>query len=158
MTSISVDSLDIEALRRLMVDGRVSWAELGRELGLSPAATAERVKRLEREGLIAGFSARLDPAAAGLGITAFVSVTLESPAARPRFLERVAELAEVQEAHHVAGDHDYLLKVRTAGLAELDRLINEGLKEGAGVVRSQTTIALGTAKETPVLPLPDPDA
>lgn len=136
-----------------MRDGRVSWADLGRELDLSPAATAERVKRLERNGVIKGYTAIVDADAVGLGVSAFVFVTLESPGARKKFLGVASALPDVLEAHHVTGDHDYLLRVRAADLKALDTLINEELKKGGGIVRSHTTIVLGTTKETTELPL-----
>jgi Lrp/AsnC family transcriptional regulator, leucine-responsive regulatory protein len=150
---MTIDSKDKAALELLMSEGRLSWADLGRELDLSPPATADRVRRLEAEGLIRGYAALADPVAVGLGITAFVSVTLEAPGARQKFLDAIADLPNVLEAHHVAGDHDYLLKVRTRDLKALDVLINEELKERAGIARSYTTIVLDTAKETVAFPV-----
>ena len=117
-------------------------------------AAADRVRKLEESGVIVGYAALVDPETVGALLTAFVAVTLERPEHRKAFLKRVAKLAEVQECHHVAGDDDYLLKIRCRGPRDLDRVISEELKSVPGVARTRTTIALSTAKETPIVPLP----
>src|SRR5687767_13881768 len=149
-----MDAIDSQLLARLARDGRAQWSDLAAELGMSAPAIRDRVKRLEREGVITGYAALLAPARLGLGLAAFVAVTLEHPRHRAGFLERAGELAEVLECHHVAGDDDYLLKVRCRGTAELEKLVSEGLKGLAGVSRTRTTIVLSTSKESPVPPLP----
>lgn len=149
-----MDPIDKAALHRLMRDGRVTWAELAQTLGLSPAATAERVRRLERRGLIRGYAALAAPDVLGLDLTAFVAVTLERAADRAAFLALVERLDVVQECHHVAGDYDYLLKLRCAGTRDLERLISRELKDGLGVAATRTIVVLSTNKESPVLPLP----
>jgi Lrp/AsnC family leucine-responsive transcriptional regulator len=146
--------VDLAALARLMSNGRVTWAELASELGLSPAAAAERVRRLERAGVIRGYAALVEPSAIGLGLTALVGVTLAHHEKRAVFLRRIQQLAEVQESHHVTGDYDFLLKLRCADAQALERLINEELKDKSGVAETRTLIVLSTAKETPRLPLP----
>ncbi len=149
-----MDALDYMAVRYLMVQGRATWAELAQQLGLSAPAAAERVHRLEDRGVIRGYAALVDAEAVGCMVTAFVAVTLTLPAHRAAFLARVQTLPEVQECHHVAGDFDYLLKVRCASPRELDRVLSEELKGIPGVERTRTTIALFTLKETPAVPLP----
>jgi Lrp/AsnC family leucine-responsive transcriptional regulator len=152
-----VDSIDVKAAAHLQAAGRESWIRLGEILGVTGPAAAERVRRLEERGVIRGYAALLDPQAVGASLTAFVAVTLRRPKHRRGFLKRVASLPEVQECHHVAGDDDYLLKVRCSGTAHLDRVLSEELKGVPGVLRTRTTIVLGTVKETTVLPLPDED-
>jgi Lrp/AsnC family leucine-responsive transcriptional regulator len=117
-------------------------------------AAADRVRKLEESGVIRGYAALVDPEAVGASLTAFVAVTLDRPEHRKGFLKKVAKLAEIQECHHIAGDDDYLLKVRCRGPRDLDRVISEELKSVPGVGRTRSTIVLSTAKETPVLPLP----
>lgn len=102
---------------------------------------------------MSGVHALLDPARVGLPLTAFVAVTLERPGSRGAFLARVETLPEVQACYHVAGDDDYLLKVRCRGPLDLDRLLSEELKGIRGVARTRTTIVLRTAKETTALPV-----
>ncbi|HZS60384.1 MAG TPA: Lrp/AsnC family transcriptional regulator [Gemmatimonadaceae bacterium] len=152
-----MDTIDIKAVERLQLAGRESWATLGVALGMTGPAAAERVRRLEADGVIRGYAAIVDPEAVGAGLTAFVAVSLERPGNRAAFLRRVARLAEIQECHHVAGDHDYLLKVRCAGTAELDRILTDDLKSVPGIVRTRTTVVLRTLKESVVVPLPDTD-
>ncbi len=148
-----MDALDSKAIAELMVNGRTTWAELAILLGLSGPAAADRVHRLEERGVIRGYAALIDPEAVGFGLTAFVAVTLERPEHRAPFLARVSDLAEVQECHHIAGDDDYLLKVRCRGARDLDRVISTNLKDLPGVIRTRTTIVLDTCKETPTLPI-----
>lgn len=147
------DAIDSKAMTALQEDGRVSWADLGGALGLSAPAAAERVRKLTESGIIGGFSARLDPEAAGFPVLAFVAVTLQSQGARAAFLKAVARHALIQECHHVAGDDDFLLKVRARSLAELEAVLADELKGRLGIARTRTTIVLGTAKETTRLPV-----
>ena len=139
-----------------MSRGRVTWSELAATLELSPPATADRVRRLEERGVVQGYSALVNPEAVGCGLTAFIAVTLERPEHRDSFLQRILELPEIQECHHVAGDDDYLLKVRCRSTRDLEQIIRERIKSLQGIVRIRTTIVLSTAKETPALPLPAP--
>lgn len=148
-----MDLLDARTLDVLTTDGRITWADLAGRLGLSAPSAAERVHRLEERGVIKGFTALVDPLAVGLGLTAFVAVTLARPQDRSAFLAMVRDLDEVQECHHVAGDDDYLLKVRCTDARHLDRLLTDRLKSLEGIVRTRTTIALDTLKETPRLPI-----
>jgi Lrp/AsnC family transcriptional regulator, leucine-responsive regulatory protein len=152
-----MDTIDMKAVERLQLAGRESWATLGVALGMTGPAAAERVRRLEADGVIRGYAALVDPEAVGAGLTAFVAVSLERPGNRAAFLRRVSRLTEIQECHHVAGDHDYLLKVRCAGTADLDRILTDDLKSVPGVVRTQTTVVLRTLKESVIVPLPDTD-
>jgi Lrp/AsnC family leucine-responsive transcriptional regulator len=149
--------MDLKAAAHLQTAARESWTRLGEILGVTGPAAAERVRRLEERGVIRGYATLLDPEAVGARLTAFVAVTLEHPKYRRAFLKRVEALAEVQECHHVAGDDDYLLKVRCSGTGHLDRVLSDELKGVPGVLRTRTTIVLGTVKETTVLPLPQDD-
>ena len=142
-----LDELDRKLLAKLTVDGRTSWAELAGELGLSAPAVAERVRRLRARGVIRGVHAVLDPAAVGLGLTAFVAVTLVHPRYRGSFLKMVKDRDEVKEAHHMAGEDDYLLKVHCRDTGHLEHFLTDVVKGVAGVQRTRTSIVLGTAKE-----------
>ena len=148
-----MDAVDRKALSHLMADGRASWAELGSHLGLSAPAAAERVRKLEERGVIRQFAAIADPVLAGYPVLAFVSVTLMSQSKRKAFLAAVGRNASILECHHVAGDDDYLLKVRCQTMGDLDLLLSEQLKGRMGVARTRTTVVLGSAKETTALPL-----
>jgi len=149
-----LDTLDSKLLTALQQDGRMTWAELGARLGLTPPAAADRAARLQAKGVIAGYAARVNPAALGLELTAFIEVTLEHPRARAGFLKKVKALPSILECHHVAGDFDLLLKVRVATTGHLEKLITGVLKSAPGVARTKTTIVLGTAKEISAYPPP----
>ena len=148
-----MDTIDIKALMTLQVAGRESWTALGEALGMTGPAAADRVRRLEELGVIRGYTAVVDPGAVGAGLAAFVAVSLERPKDRARFLALVNSLTEVQECHHVAGEDDYILKIRCRGTSDLERLLTHELKGLTGVARTRTTVVLSTVKETSAVPL-----
>lgn len=150
---MELDSIDLKIIRKLVIEGRVSWADLARFLGLSGPATAERVRRMEEQKIITGFTALVDPESIGCKLTAFIAITLGHPSSRSLFLTRVSEMQEIQECHHVSGDDDYLLKVRCRGPSDLDQIISMQLKSIPGVTRTRTTIVLNTHKETTGSPI-----
>jgi Lrp/AsnC family leucine-responsive transcriptional regulator len=122
-------------------------------LSLSPPAAAERVRKLEESGVIRSYAALVNAESLGYPLTAFVQVTLERPQHRRAFLQRIAGVKEIVECHHVTGDFDYLLKVRSRGTQDLDRILSEKLKAVVGVARTVTTIVLSTAKESVEVPI-----
>lgn len=150
---MSLDETDYKVIRHLMQQGRMTWSELASSLELSAPATADRVRRLEERHVIKGYAALVNPNAIGCDLTAFIAVTLEHPQYRAAFLAKVQELPEIQECHHITGDDDYLLKIRCRNTKALEHLISEELKRLPGILRTRTTIALSTVKETPVLPI-----
>ncbi len=150
---MSLDEVDYKVVQHLMRQGRMTWSDLAAILQLSAPATADRVRRLEERGVITAYAALVDAELAGCSLTAFIAVTLERPEHRAAFLERVQQLAEVQECHHMTGDDDYWLKVRCRHTKDLERLISNDLKELPGILRTRTTIVLSTVKETPILPM-----
>ena len=154
----SMDSIDRILIRSLMRDGRASWADLARDVSLSPAATAERVHRLEARGVITGYYAAVDAEQVGQALLAFVAVSLERPQHRDAFLEWVNVHPEVQECHHLAGDDDYLLKVRCTSTRALERLVSDDLKALDGIARTRTMITLSSVKESPAFDLPPHDS
>jgi Lrp/AsnC family transcriptional regulator, leucine-responsive regulatory protein len=151
--TISLDALDYKALCFLARKGRATWAELGELLGLSAPSAADRVRKLEHQGVIRGYAALLDPASVGYPLTAFIAVSLGSHRQRASFLRAIEKMEQVCECHHVAGDDDYLLKVRCRSTADLDDLLARQLKEKLGVTRTRTTVVLSTAKESVRVPI-----
>jgi Lrp/AsnC family leucine-responsive transcriptional regulator len=156
---ISLNSLDSRGIKLLLRNGRASWAELGKELGLSAPSAADRIHKLEGRGVIRGYAALVDAASVGYPLTAYVSVTLASHRKRAAFLRAIEKMEQVAECHHVAGDDDYLLKVRCRGTQDLDHLLATELKDKLGVAKTRTTIVLSTAKESVRVPIlaEDPD-
>ena len=151
-----LDAIDSKAIAALQDDGRASWADLGTALGLSAPAAAERVRKLVDGGIIRGVTAVLDPETAGFPVLAFVAVTLAAQGVRPPSWTGPARTPLIQECHHVAGDDDFLLKVRARSLSELESVLANELKGRLGIARTRTTIVLGTAKETTRLPVGPP--
>lgn len=143
-----MDAIDREILSALVDDARLSYRELGERVSLSANATAERVRRLRENGVIAGFRAIIDPAAAGRTLVALMDVRLESPDVSQRFEKLIDQLEEVTDAAHVTGRFDYSIRVATHDPKDLDRLIRM-LKTKGGVVETDTRIALRTVVRRP---------
>ncbi len=132
-------------LALLASDGRLSFTELARQTGLSVSAVQQRVRRLEERGVIRGYTAIIDPAQAGLPLTAFVSIKPFDPAAADDAPERLAHLSAIEACHSVAGEESYILKVRVASPAALEELLQE--IRAAASVATRTTIVLSTPYE-----------
>lgn len=148
-----MDELDKKILLHIQHFGRSSYAEIGGAVGLSVSAVNERLKKLEKQGVIAGWTARIDPLAAGNGVLAFVYVLIERPEHEAAFMALVRDEPAIQECHHVASDWSYLLKVRAPSLLALEELVARKIKGLPGIPRSQTVIVMSTAKETAAVPV-----
>lgn len=148
---MEIDQSDRRLLALVQEDCRRSYADLAERSGLSTSTVHDRLKRLQTRGVIKGQIALLAPSALGLDICAFVQITIAHPSKVGTFLERIVTLPEVQECHHVTGDYDYLLKIRARNAAALEEVIVEKIKTIEGVVRSYTSIALSSAKESPAI-------
>ena len=142
-----MDALDYRILDMLQRDGRATQLEISRTVGLSQPAVAERIRKLEERGVITGYAARVDAARLGKDITAFIGVTIEHPKYFEGFSKKVMAMPEVLEAHRVAGQDSYILKVKTANTKTLDQLLVETLRTISGVTRTHTTIVLTSIKE-----------
>jgi Lrp/AsnC family leucine-responsive transcriptional regulator len=143
-----LDEIDRKILKTLMHNGRITWADLASEVGLSAPSTIDRVRKLQAAGVIGGYGARLDPLALGQRLLAFVFVAMSTTTDHRRFRNAIAKLAEVQECHVIAGDFDYLLKVRCHDGQHLESLLRTEIRRLPGVQRTSATIALATTKET----------
>jgi Lrp/AsnC family transcriptional regulator, leucine-responsive regulatory protein len=140
-----VDETNRTILSLLASDGRLSYTELARQTGLSVSAVQQRVRRLEERGVIRGYGAVIDPVAAGLPLTAFVSIKPFDPAAPDDAPDRLAHLSQIEACHSVAGEENYILKIRVASPAALEDLLQE-IRAAAGV-STRTTIVLSTPYE-----------
>jgi Lrp/AsnC family transcriptional regulator, leucine-responsive regulatory protein len=140
-----VEEIDRKILGLLCRDGRISFTDLSRETGLSVSATHQRVRRLEQRGLIKGYTAVVNPADAGLPLTAFISIKPFDPAAPDDAPERLAHLPAIEACHSVAGEENYILKVRVASPTDLEDLLQQ-IRASAGV-STRTTIGLSTPYE-----------
>lgn len=140
-----MEATDRRIVDLLREDGRLSYTDLGKALGLSTSAAHQRVRRLEERGVITGYTARVDAAKVGLPITAFISVTPVDPAAPDDVPDRLRELSEIEACYSVAGDESYILKVRVGSPGELEDLI--GRIRAAAAVSTRTTVVLSTPWE-----------
>jgi Lrp/AsnC family leucine-responsive transcriptional regulator len=145
-----MEDTDRQILRLLSEDGRMSFTDLGRATGLSTSAVHQRVRRLEQRGVIRGYTAVVDAEAIGLPLTAFVSVTPLDPAAPDDIPDRLADIAEIEACYSVAGEENYILKVRTPTPGALEGLLFR-IRNQAGV-STRTTIVLSTSYESRPLP------
>jgi len=151
----SLDKIDRMLLELVQADDRLPLAELGKRIGAPASTIADRIKRLERQGLIAGFHARLSPEALGLNLLAFMLVSWNNPKVEQIFLKKIKASPAVLECHHVTGAWNYLLKVRLATTRELEKFLAETIKSISGIERTETVIVLSSAKETWQLPVSD---
>ncbi len=147
-----LDSFDRAILRELSADGRISVMELARRIGLSKSPTQARVKRLEEAGVILGYRALLDPIRMGQAHVAFVQLRLSDTreAALQAFNRAVAAIPEIEQCHMIAGGFDYLLKVRTADIADYRRVLAERLSALPHVAATSTYVAMEAVKESPL--------
>ena len=143
-----LDRLDRRILAALQADGRLTNQALAEQVGLSPSACLARVRRLEREGVIAGYHARLDPWALGPSLILFVEVTLKRhrPDDQAAFAAALVELEEVVEASHVSGTYDYLLKVMVPDMPSWTRLAEALTARDLGVDRIVTHVLMKKTK------------
>jgi Lrp/AsnC family leucine-responsive transcriptional regulator len=148
-TSPRLDSTDRAILDLLQDDARRSRGEIGRQVGLSPAAVHERIRKLERAGVIRGYAALLDPELVRCDLLAFVHVFIDHPRHEARFLEEIGTLDEVQECHRVTGSATCLLKVRLPDRRALQTLVLDRINALSGVRHTETIVVLSTTKETP---------
>ncbi|MGL4729081.1 MAG: Lrp/AsnC ligand binding domain-containing protein [Bosea sp. (in: a-proteobacteria)] len=149
------DRIDRRILMELQGDGRISAVDLAERVGLSATATSDRVKRLQKEGFITGYAARLDPHRLGLDLLVFVEVYLDktTPDAFARFAEAVRRAPEVLECHMVAGGFDYLVKTRVADMAAYRRFLGEVLLAMPAVRETRTYAVMEEVKNDGALPV-----
>ncbi|MBN2794829.1 MAG: Lrp/AsnC family transcriptional regulator [Clostridia bacterium] len=139
-----MDKYDYEILTELQINGKLSIAELGRMIGLSTTATKERVKKLENEGIIKGYTAIIDASKVGMDMTAFITVPVGNLEIK-EMADRLAEMNEVVEVHKVTGNTCFLVKVRAQNSSHLEHLIDE-INHFAK--NTYTYLVLSTAKDS----------
>lgn len=156
MAEIQLDRTDLLLLAELQRSGRLSNADLAEHVHLSPSACLRRVQRLERDGVIAGYRAEVDPERIGLGLQAFVRVQLRQhdAATLDAFARFVGEWDEVIACHALTGEMDYLLQVTVRDLEHFSRFLLDRLLTQAGVADVNSSFVLRTVKAFKGMPLP----
>lgn len=150
-----LDRIDIKILSVLQDDARIPITELAEKVGLSVTPCGERVKRLEKEGVILGYHARLDPKALDLSLLVFVELKLstKSGAIFSKFKQEILKLPSVLECHLVSGDFDYLIKARIAQMSDYRTLLGDILLTLPGAQESRSYMVMEEVKEGFALPL-----
>lgn len=155
MPPIKLDKTDLNILRILQKNGKITNIQLSNEIGLSPAPTLERVRKLENSGVIKSYHATLNPEKVGIGITTFIQVTLgfHKAGAIKSFKEEISKIDEITECYHVTGQGDFLLKIVTKDIASYERLIIDKITAIEGMGQIQSLMVLSTIKDSKTLPL-----
>ena len=153
----NLDRIDRRLLARLQLDGRTPVSQLAREVNLTVTPTLERVRRLEAGGYIEGYFARLNPGKLGLGLLAYVEVSLDrtTPDAFDRFKQAALAHDEVMECHMVAGGFDYLLKIRVTDMESYRRFLGDRLAAVRGVQQTHTYFVMEEVKSTQKIAVPE---
>ena len=153
----ALDRVDRRLLARLQQDGRTAVSQLAREVNLTVTPTLERVRRLEAGGYIEGYFARLSPGKLGLGLLAYVEVSLDrtTPDAFDRFKQVALAHDEVMECHMVAGGFDYLLKIRVTDMESYRRFLGDRLASVRGVQQTHTYFVMEEVKSTHRIIVPE---
>lgn len=143
-----LDDLDLRILALLQDNARIANATIGRELGITPSAVSQRIKKLEEGGVVTGYHAHLDPKVVGQGLLAFVAVqTGDGARGANETGALLAGIPEVLEVHRVVGEDCFFLKIRVEDTGALGRLLDEKIQPLQPVASTRTTIVLSTAKD-----------
>lgn len=150
----SLDRVDRHIIDLLQRDGRMSMTELADKVGLTVTPCIERVRRLEREGVITGYHARVSPEALGAGLLVFVeiSITHKSDRSFEDFRREIVNIPYVQECHLVSGDFDYMIKARIKEISQYRSLLGDILLRLPGVTQTKSCIVMEEVKETLFIP------
>jgi len=152
-----IDRIDRKILTVLQIDGKISNVELAKKVGLSPSPCLERVKRLEQQGYITGYTATVDPTKLGAAMLVFVEITLSKTSVDifAEFSAAVQGLDDIQECHLVSGNFDFLLKARVADMSSYRKLLGDTLLRLPGVSESRTYVVMEEVKHTSIIKIND---
>jgi Lrp/AsnC family leucine-responsive transcriptional regulator len=151
----SIDRTDRQILKALQQDGRISNVALAKKVNLTPTPCLERVRRLERDGFIVGYTAILNPTKLDAGLLVFVEISLQrnTPGTFRDFRRQASKLNGIQECHLVSGNFDYLIKARVKDMHEYRQLLGEEILALPGVSDSRSYVVMEEVKETTMIRL-----
>jgi Lrp/AsnC family transcriptional regulator, leucine-responsive regulatory protein len=149
----TIDEIDVQILKILQENARTTQSEIAKTVGLAPSAVMERVRKLEGKGYIREYVASVDPHVANRPLLAFVAVRTNEYGPEQPSAQALAQLPEVLEIHHVAGEDCFLLKVRARDAEHLGQMLRRQIASVPGVTSTRTTIVLETVKETSRIPI-----
>jgi len=150
-----LDDTDRRILEFLQKDSGITNAQLAQQIGLSPAPTLERVKKLEQAGIISGYHAAVNPAAVGIGVSTFVNVSLKGHNKENinRFIKAIADIPEIVECHHVTGQADFILRIVCTDIPSYQSLMLDRVTNIDVVDNMQSMVILSTFKDSKVIPV-----
>lgn len=150
-----MDQIDKTILEQLQDNARLSVVELARRVNLSKTPCTERINKLERAGVILGYRAELNPGELGAEHVAFVQVILSTSTAKAlqQFNEEIRRIEEIQSCHMIAGDYDFLLKVRTRDIQEYRSVLGEKINSLPHVQQTHTHVVMETVKDSVTIPV-----
>jgi Lrp/AsnC family leucine-responsive transcriptional regulator len=153
--ALKLDEIDVRILQQLQLNGRITNVQLSEKVGLSPAPTLERVKKLEHAGLIQSYGALLDAEKLGLGVVVFIEVSLRlhENSDLQRFIQEMESIPEVVECYHITGEADFLLKVHAETINAYQLLVMEKLAKVRDIAKIHSKVVLATIKHHTGLPL-----
>lgn len=148
------DKIDLSIIRILQENSKITNLELSKKVGLSPAPTLERVKKLEANGIIASYHAVIDAHAIGLNVQTFVLVSLawQKENAQQQFLDKVKAINEITECYIITGEADFLIKIICKDIPTYEQLLFKTLSQIEEIERLKTLMTLSTVKKSPILP------
>ena len=151
---MKLDAIDLRILKKLQENGKITNLQLSKDIGLSPAPTLERVKKLEQSGIIESYHALVDEEKLELGITAFMQISLirQRDNAINDFIAQIDKIDEVMECYNVTGQADYLLKIIVKDIKHFDNLVKEKLSPIEQILNMQSMIVINKDKHSTVLP------
>jgi DNA-binding Lrp family transcriptional regulator len=154
---LKLDKTDRKILEILQKSAKITNAQLSKEIGLSPAPTLERVKKLETMGVITSYHAKLNTEKIGLGVSTFVLVTLRGHNREniEQFMQEIDKIEEVIECHHITGAGDFILRIISKDIQSYQKLMLEKVSDIKVVDSMQSMVVLSTFKDSMVLPIPD---
>jgi DNA-binding Lrp family transcriptional regulator len=152
---MKIDNIDRKILRMLQENSKITNSYLSKQIGLSPAPTLERVRKLEKQGIISGYHAQLNLSKIGLGVSTFVLVSLKEHNKKNIniFLDKINKVNNVIECHHITGTGDFILKVVSENIASYQKLMLDKVSEIEATDSLQSMVILSTFKDNKVMPL-----
>jgi Lrp/AsnC family leucine-responsive transcriptional regulator len=155
MMNYNLDRIDLKILKILQDNAKITNLQLSSEIGLSPAPTLERVKKLENAKLIQGYYTQLNAEALGIGISAIIQITLTRQVenAISNFKKEINGIPEIMECYQVTGNADYVLIVRVKDIRDFEALISQKLSKMEEIGQMQTMVVLSKPKDSKILPI-----
>lgn len=154
MKEVKLDKLDLKILRIMQDNSKITNLDLSKKIGLSPAPTLERVKKLENTGVIKSYHASVDPQIIGLSVKTFVLVSLawQKENALKNFMDKVKSIQEITECYIITGEADFLMKIVCKDIPTYEQLLFKTLSQIEEIERLKTLMTLSTIKDSKVLP------